>query len=101
MAVTLKSAYLETLTVGTHTLTIRSQNGDASTQFTIKEKEVSETNPKEEGKSETNTKTETSTNTKTNSPKTGDSANIRMWFVLLAVSASVIITVAVYKMKKK
>ena len=33
--VTMKSAYLETLTVGTHTLTVRSQNGDASTQFTI------------------------------------------------------------------
>lgn len=81
--VTLKSAYLETLTVGTHTLTIRSQNGDASTQFTIKEK------------GETNTKTETNTMTKTNSPKTGDSTNLLVWFVLLGISASAIITLAV------
>ena len=81
--VTLKSAYLETLTVGTHTLTIRSQNGDASTQFTIKEK------------GETNTKTETNTMTKTNSPKTGDSTNLLVLFVLLGISASAIITLAV------
>lgn len=41
----LKASYLETLTVGTHTLTISSQNGDASTQFVILEKEVSEPVP--------------------------------------------------------
>lgn len=105
--VTMKSAYLETLTVGTHTLTVRSQNGDASTQFTIKEKDVSETNPKEEEKGETNTKTETdkkdetSAKAESNSPKTGDSTNLLLWFALLAVSASSIITLAVYKMKSK
>jgi len=103
----MKSAYLETLTVGTHTLTVRSQNGDASTQFTIKEKDVSETNPKEEEKGETNTKTETdkkdetSAKAESNSPKTGDSTNLLLWFALLAVSASSIITLAVYKMKSK
>lgn len=117
--VTMKSAYLETLTVGTHTLTVRSQNGDASTQFTIKEKDVSETNPKEEEKGETDTKTETdkkdetsvktetnkknetSAKAESNSPKTGDSTNLLLWFALLAVSASSIITLAVYKMKSK
>lgn len=105
--VTLKASYLETLAVGTHTLTVRSQNGDASTQFTIKEKGVPEINIGENEKGETNTKTETNkknetnTNTSSNSPKTGDSMNLLLWFSLLAVSASVIITLAVYKLKRK
>lgn len=103
--VTLKAPYLETLAVGTHTITIRSKNGDASTEFIIQEKEVSETKPKEEQKNETAEKNETAAedkeNVKNNSPKTGDSMNLALWIVLLIGSASVIITLAVYKIKMK
>ena len=61
--VTLKAEYLETLSVGKHTLSIVSDTGTATTEFTIKAAAVTDD---------------------TQSPQTGDNSNLIMWVGLLA-----------------
>lgn len=76
--VTLKPEYLETLSVGKHTLAIVSETGTASTEFTIKAAPATDD---------------------TQSPQTGDSSNIMLWIALLFVSGGVLSVVA-YRKKK-
>ena len=77
--VTLKSSYLETLTAGKHTLTISSRSGDAETSFTL----IAKVND--------NTKEDTAGNGADSTvPKTGDSNNMVIWFVLLGVVLAVL-----------
>lgn len=64
-SVTLKKSYLETLTVGDHTVKIQSTDGAASTKLTI-------------------------TN-KSSTAKTGDNSNLALWLVVL-LTASIILT---------
>ena len=63
--VTLKASYLETLTVGKHTLAVVSETGTATTEFTIKEAASFDD---------------------TESPKTGDDSNMMLWIALIFVS---------------
>ena len=67
--VTLKAEYLETLSVGKHTLAIVSETGTAETEFTIKAAAVADD---------------------TQSPQTGDNSNLMLWIALLFVSGGVI-----------
>ena len=71
--VTLKPEYLNTLTVGKHTLEIVWTDGSASTTFTVK----------------------------VDSPQTGDNSMIGLWIALLFVSAAGVLSTAVLGKKKK
>ena len=87
--VTLKASYLETLSVGKHTLAIVSETGTATTEFTIKAaasaNDRNPANPNGEA---------------TESVQTGDNTNMMLWIVMLFVSAS-ILGIAVYEKRKK
>ncbi len=91
--VNLKPEYLETLSVGKHTLAIVSETGTATTEFTIKEavsaNDQKPANPNDTAKGEA-----------TESVQTGDNTNMMLWIVMLFVSAS-ILGIAVYEKRKK
>lgn len=104
--VTLNAAYLNTLSVGKHTLSVVSANGTATTEFTITaaptggdqtegnqtggDNQTGGTTPQEPGKNE---------GAVTN-PQTGDSNNILLWVALLFLSGGVL-SVVTYKKKKQ
>lgn len=101
--VTLKAEYMNTLSVGKHTLEIESKNGIAKTEFTITAAQTggddqtggsdqtgSDTTPQEPGKNE---------GAVTN-PQTGDSSNILLWVALLFLSGGALSAVT-YKKKKQ
>lgn len=88
--VTLKAEYLETLSVGKHTLAIVSETGTAETEFTIKAA-ATEEEP---------TQTPDADKDDTNTPQTGDDSNIMLWIALLFVSGGVL-SVVTYKKKKQ
>ena len=108
--ITLKDAYLKTLSVGEHTLKVAfSDNGEAITKFTIKEKQQN-TNT-EDNKNTENTKNEENQennnlpnnevkkdNTITN-PKTGD--NVIIYFVMFSIAILGIVTLVIVNTKRK
>ena len=77
--VTLNAAYLNTLSVGKHTLAIVSDTGTASTDFTIK----------------------AAASDDTQSPQTGNSSNMMLWITLLFVSGTGLFGATAYNRKKK
>ena len=87
--VTLKAEYLETLSVGTHTLAIVSKTGTAGTEFTIKGAA---------GIPATGTSSDTDT---TSVPKTGDDSNTALWIGILAAACVVVIGIFLYRKKNK
>ena len=106
--ITLKDEYLKTLSVGEHTLKVAfSDNGEAITKFTIKEKqqgtniEDNENTKNEENQENNNLpnndvkKDNTITNT---NPKTGD--NIIIYIVLFTIAILGIITLVIVNTKK-
>ena len=78
--VTLKTSYLETLSVGKHTLAIVSETGTATTEFTIKAAAVTDD---------------------TQSPQTGDDSNIALWIAVLRAAGTALTGTAVYSRKRK
>ena len=107
--ITLKDEYLKTLSVGEHTLKVAfSDNGEAITKFTIKEKqqgtniEDNENTKNEENQENNNLpnndvkKDNTITNT---NPKTGD--NVIVYFVMLSIAILGIITLKIVNTKRK
>ena len=94
--VTLNAAYLNTLSVGKHTLSVVSANGTATTEFTITaaptggDSQTGGTTPQEPGKNE---------GAATN-PQTGDSSNAVLWIALLFASGVGLFGAAVYSRKK-
>ena len=113
--ITLKDEYLKTLSVGEHTLKVAfSDNGEAITKFTIKEKQQNETpedskNTENTGSTENTEKEEQPENNNvTNNdvqkdnananPKTGD--NVIVYAVLFAIAILGIITLVIVNMKK-
>ena len=76
----LKASYLETLSVGKHTLAIVSETGTAATEFTVKATCVSDD---------------------TQSSQAGDSSNVVLWISLLFASGVGLFGTAVYRRKKK
>ena len=77
--VTLKAEYLETLSVGKHTLAIVSDTGTATTEFTIKAAAVTDD---------------------TQSPQTGDDSNVILWIALLLLSGGALCASIVNSKKK-
>lgn len=107
--ITLKDEYLKTLSVGEHTLKVAfSDNGEAITKFTIKEKqqgtniEDNENTKNEENQENNNLpnndvkKDNTITNT---NPKTGD--NVIVYFAMFSIALLGIITLAIVNVKRK
>ena len=107
--ITLKDEYLKTLFVGEHTLKAAfSDNGEAITKFTIKEKqqntntEDNKNTENEENKEDNNLpnnnvkKDNTITNT---NPKTGD--NVIVYFAMFSIALLGIITLAIVNVKRK
>ena len=88
--VTLNAEYLETLSVGKHTLAVVSETGTAETEFTIKaaatDEEYSQTPDANKGD--------------TNTPQTGDNSNMMLWIALLFVSSGILSAVT-YRKKKQ
>ena len=78
--VTLNAEYLETLSVGKHTLAIVSDTGTATTEFTIKAAAVTDD---------------------TQSPQTGDDSNVILWIALLLIAVCGLTGAMVYGQKKK
>ena len=97
--VNLKKEYLETLSVGKHTLTVVYTDGECSTEFEIKAASTAkkDTNDKE-NKSSKSTAAKLD-NAKT--PKTGDNSNILLWFTLLFSSGVVLMGKAFANKKRK
>lgn len=105
--ITLKDEYLKTLSVGEHTLKVAfSDNGEAITKFTIKEKQQGTNiedneNTKNEENQENNNLPNNDVkkdNTIAN-PKTGD--NVIVYAVLFAIALLGIITLAIVNVKRK
>ena len=111
--ITLKDEYLKTLSVGEHTLKVAfSDNGEAITKFTIKEKQQNETqednkntnntgNTEKEEQPENNNVTSNDVqkdNTNTN-PKTGD--NVIVYAILFAIALLGIITLIIVNNTKR
>lgn len=96
--VTLNAAYLNTLSVGKHTLSIVSANGTATTEFTITAAQTGGDN--QTGGDDTTTQDPDKNDGATSSPQTGDSNNILLWVALLFLSGGVL-SVVTYKKKKQ
>ena len=102
--ITLKDEYLKTLSVVEHTLKVAfSDNGEAITKFTIKEKQQNTNieDNKNEQKQENNNLTNNDVqkeNTIAN-PKTGD--NVIVYFVMFSIAILGIITLAIVNTKRK
>ena len=78
--VTLNAEYLETLSVGKHTLAIVSETGTAETEFTIKAAPASDD---------------------TQSPQTGDNSNMMLWITLMFIAVCGLTGAMIYGQKKK
>ena len=89
---TLNAAYLNTLSVGKHTLSVVSANGTATTEFTITAAPTGGgTTPQEPDKNGGDTTI----------PQTGDSSNAVLWIALLFASGVGLFGAVVYSRKKR
>ncbi len=78
--ITLKPSYLETLSVGKHTLAIVSNTGTATTEFSIK--------------------AASTTANVTQSAETSDNSNIALWVAVLLVAGAGLTTIVIYRRKR-
>lgn len=83
--ITLKADYLNTLSVGTHKLTVVYNDGECSTNFEIKAPQ------NESGGGSGSEKT----------PQTGDNSNMLLWAALLFVSGVGVLGTSVYSKRKR
>ena len=98
----LKAPYLETLSVGKHTLAIVSETGTAATEFTVKAAASDDIQPPQTGNNQTGDSHNSGTSTgDTVSPRTGDSSNVVLWVSLLFASGAGLLGATVYRRKKK
>ena len=91
---TIKSSYLDTLAVGSHTVKFQYNDGSCETTLTVV---AANTNPG--GNSSSQPATSQPVEAVSNTPKTGDEINL--WITLMAVSLfGIIATVTIYKKEK-
>ncbi len=88
--ITLKPAYLDTLSLGDHTITVLYTDGEAVGTFTIVKKQDDPTEP-----------TAPSDTNDIASVATGDNSSGALWIVLLFVSGASVTGTVVYKQKRK
>ena len=100
--ITLKKDYLSTLSVGKHTLTIVYNDGECSTEFEIKAASItSSTDSTGNNSGSTSSKVNKPDTSETTSPKTGDTNNMFLWFIIFFVSGSVTIGTLMVHRKKQ
>ena len=87
--ITLKKNYLETFSVGNHTLTVMYNDGECSTEFTV--------NAAKSG----GTKSDTPNEISTKSPKTGYFGSTAFWIAMLFISGGAIFGTVISTEKKK
>ncbi len=87
--VTLKKNYLETLSVGNHTLTVMFNDGESSTEFTV--------NAANSG----GTKSDTPNEIGTKSPKTGYFGSTALWIAMLFIIGGATVGAVILTEKKK
>lgn len=92
----LKKDYLNTLSVGKHTLTVIYTDGSCTTNFEIKKKVVST-----ESTTAENTTTESTTAATDNTPKTGDSVDVTLLLALIALSGMSALALVAFGKKKQ
>ena len=97
--VNLKKEYLETLSVGKHTLTVVYTDGECSTEFEIKATSTAKKDTTDKENKSSKTTAAKLDNAKT--PKTGDNSNILLWFTLLFSSGVVLMGKAFANKKRK
>ena len=100
--ISLKADYLDTLSVGTHTLTVLYTDGEANTEFEVK-KAPEETTITEEttNTEETEETAKPNNNTSKKSPQTGNDINSTLWLALLLSCGGAIIVTGAYSKRKK
>lgn len=96
--ITLKADYLKTLSAGTHKIIVVYTDGECSANFEVKKAASEQAKPSEGDKSDTTTPTG---GKDTTSPQTGDNSNLALWFAVLFISCSGVITFAVYSRRRK
>lgn len=92
----LKKDYLNTLSVGKHTLTVIYTDGSCTTNFEIKKKAVSTEATTAEATTEESTTAATD-----NTPKTGDSVDVTMLLALIALSGMSALALVTFGKKKQ
>ena len=97
--VNLKKEYLETLSVGKHTLTVVYTDGECSTEFEIKAASTAKKDTTDKENKSSKTTAAKLDNAKT--PKTGDNSNILLWFTLLFSSGVVLMGKTFVNKKRK
>lgn len=103
--VTLNAAYLNTLSVGKHTLSIVSANGTATTEFTITAAQTGGDDQtggdNQTGGDDTTTQGPDKNEGAVTSPQTGDNSNMLLWVALLFASGAGLLGATAYNRKKK
>lgn len=99
--ITLKAAYLRTLSVGKHTLKVIYVDGQCSTEFEIKAAQTDERKaaPDKKKTGKTNKKSKSGKTDKL--PQTGDSSNPMVQIVLLFMSVGALTGITIINKKKK
>ena len=108
--VTLKPEYLETLSLGNHSIEIKFTTGIAATEFSVAAKSETGTGSGTESGSNSNANTNTETNTgsgtadkneEITSPKTGENSNVELMVMLMLTASAVIIAALVCRKIKR
>ena len=97
--ITLNRDFVATLSVGEHTLAIVSQSGTATAKFTVKAKPTETTTPQPTVTPQPTAQPQPTVQPVSPLPRTGDTANPALWFVLLIVSGSALAAIFVLRRK--
>ena len=97
--ITLNRDFVATLSVGEHTLAIVSQSGTATAKFTVKAKPTETTTPQPTVTPQPTAQPQPTVQPVSPIPRTGDTANPALWFVLLIVSGSALAVIFILRRK--
>ena len=97
--ITLNRDFVATLSVGEHTLSIVSKSGTATAKFTVKAKPTETTTPQPTVTPQPTAQPQPTVQPVSPIPRTGDTANPALWFVLLIVSGSALAAIFVLRRK--
>ena len=97
--ITLNRDFVATLSVGEHTLAIVSKSGTATAKFTVKAKPTETATPQPTVTPQPTAQPQPTVQPVSPLPRTGDTANPALWFVLLIVSGSALAAIFVLRRK--